>query len=227
MLEVLLFVVKNAAIVAGAMLPIMNPLGSMPIFLTLSRGATDAQRQRLASRIAVNVAIVTFIALLLGSYVLEFFGISTAAVRVGGGILVMVMGWRLLNAESSSTDAEAATAHEWNERMVEQRAFYPLTFPFTVGPGSLSVAVTLGARIWGDTHHKLPDRLLAGLGAIVGVIIVALVVYACFRSARTVLGRLGETGTNVMLRFAAFILLCIGVQIAWEGVAELLQPWRP
>jgi multiple antibiotic resistance protein len=223
MLELLLLVGKNAAIVAGAMLPIMNPFGAMPIFLTLTKGASEHNRHVLAKRIAVNVAVMTMIALLVGSYVLEFFGISTAAVRVGGGVLVITMGWRLLNADTSSADSDTAAAHEWTAETVQQRAFYPLSFPVTVGPGSLSVAVTLGARVWGDTHHKI----LAGVGAMVGVVIVGLIVFACYRSARSVLGRLGDTGTNVLLRFAAFILLCIGVQIVWEGVSELLQPWRP
>jgi multiple antibiotic resistance protein len=106
------------------------------------------------------------------------------------------------------------------EREVERRAFYPLTFPLTVGPGSVSIAITLGARtpslgLWST------GELLAEL---VGVLIIALSVFLSYRFASRVIAMLGETGTAVFLRLSSFILLCVGVSIVWSGVVDLVRP---
>ena len=106
------------------------------------------------------------------------------------------------------------------EREVERRGFYPLTFPLTVGPGSISIAITLGARASG--------RGMAPMGAfiadLVSVAIVALAVFLSYRSASRVIASLGETGTAVFLRLSSFILLCIGVSIMWSGIVDLVTP---
>jgi multiple antibiotic resistance protein len=104
-----------------------------------------------------------------------------------------------------------------------QRAFYPMTMPLTVGPGSISVALTLGA----NPPTGFRPLLVTALAHAVGILLVAMGVYLCYRYAEQILRRLGRTGTSVVVRLSAFILLCIGVQICWNGVRGLIASGFP
>jgi multiple antibiotic resistance protein len=214
-----LFVYANAVLFTlAALLPIVNPLGSAPIFFSMTADLPGTARRRLAVVVARYAFLLLTAAMLIGSYVLKLFGVSLPIVRVGGGLLVAASGWRLLNDDGKpSNDPRPVDA--W-EREVERRAFYPLTFPLTVGPGSISIAITLGARapsrgVW-STGELLSE--LVGLG------IVALTVLLSYRFASRVIAYLGETGTAVFLRLSSFILLCVGVSIIWSGIVDLVQP---
>ncbi|HXX47526.1 MAG TPA: MarC family protein, partial [Myxococcota bacterium] len=101
---------------------------------------------------------------------------------------------------------------------LSQRAFYPLTMPLTVGPGSISVAITLGA----NPEHGARALAVTAAAHLVGVLFIAVSVYLCYRYAEPMVRRLGPVGTGVIIRLSAFILLCIGVQICWNGVHSLL-----
>lgn len=214
---------KNALLVFLALLPIMNPFGNAAIFVMMTRGVSNDTRRFMAMRVGWNVAAILVVSMFVGSYVLDFFGISLPIVRVGGGLLVAANGWQLLYAEDARPDDAMTSAKDaWTPDEASQRAFFPLTFPFTVGPGSVSVAITLGASLWGSGRAVAPSIV----GALVGVVLLALTTLLCYRYADVLLRRLGSTGTMVLLRFSAFILLCIGVQIFWDGASELLEPWK-
>jgi multiple antibiotic resistance protein len=202
----------------AALLPIVNPFGSAPIFLSMTADLPGEARRKLATVVARYAFLLLAAAMLIGSHVLNLFGVSLPIVRVGGGLLVCANGWRLLN-DDSRPSGEPRAVDAW-EREVERRAFYPLTFPLTVGPGSVSIAITLGARtpslgLWST------GQLLAEL---VGVLIIALSVFLSYRFASRVIALLGETGTAVFLRLSSFILLCVGVSIVWSGVVDLVRP---
>lgn len=202
----------------AALLPIVNPLGSAPIFLSLSADLPTAARHRLAASVARHAFMLLVAAMLIGSYVLKLFGVSLPIVRVGGGLLVTANGWRLLNDELKPA-TEAKPVEAW-EREVERRAFYPLTFPLTVGPGSISIAITLGAQAQRSQEWNAAE-LVANL---VGVVLVAIAVFLSYRYSSRLIAYLGETGTAVFLRLSSFILLCIGVSIIWTGLVDLIRP---
>lgn len=128
----------------GALLPIVNPLGNAPSFLVMTSWGSTEMRQVLAWRIAVNAFTLLLGSIFIGSHILAFFGISLPIVQVGGGLLVAAAGWRLLDTRGDELTTTDATA--WSPDEVIRRAFYPLTLPLTVGPGSISVAITLGAN---------------------------------------------------------------------------------
>jgi multiple antibiotic resistance protein len=151
--------------------------------------------------------------------VLAFFGISLPVVRVAGGMVLLAAGWRLLHA-GDVDDAPPTTVSSAWERELRRRSFYPLTFPLTIGPGSLSIAITLGAGVSGDD----PETWLRVGVNVAGIAIIALTVYLCYRFSSKVIGVLGDTGTNVFLRLSAFILLCVGVAILWSGITGLVTP---
>ena len=147
---------------------------------------------------------------------LSFFGLSLAVVKIAGGLLVISSGWRMTSVEATTEPAPPTTEPAWRAMQVATRAFYPLTFPLTVGPGSLSVAVTLGAGA--RTEHVGP--LAATVGALTGIAIVAGTIFLTYRYAPGVIRKLGITGTVILLRLSAFILLAVGVQILCDGVVE-------
>jgi multiple antibiotic resistance protein len=214
-----LFAAANAVLFTlAALLPVVNPLGSAPIFLSLTADLPVDVRHRVAAVVGRHAFLLLVAAMLIGSYVLRIFGVSLPIVRVGGGLLVTATGWRLLHDDS--TPASSPRPVETWEREVAKRAFYPLTFPLTVGPGSVSIAITLGAKAqrqgaWGSTEI---------VGDLIGVTLIAIVVFLSYRFASRLIAYLGETGTVVFLRLSAFILLCVGVSIVWSGLVDLVQP---
>jgi multiple antibiotic resistance protein len=207
--------VEGMLLVIATLLPIVNPFGGAPVFLAMTADCTAELRATLAQKIAVNAFILLLAALFVGTYVLEFFGLSVPIVQVAGGIVVCVNAWELLRAETAAPiiPASAPAAAE-----IATRAFYPLTLPLTVGPGTISVAITIGA------HHPQSVRSLVVHGAadVIGAALIAATVFVCYRYADRMLRVLGETGTSVLIRLSAFILLCIGVQIFWTGASALL-----
>ena len=201
--------------VLATLLPIINPPGVAPIFLSMTRGASDAMRATLAARIARNSCVLLLVAMVAGSYVLMFFGLSLAVIRIAGGLLVIATAWHLLSAEEPPDPAIVA-APPPASLDVASRSFYPLTFPVTIGPGSISVAVTLGAGVRLDA----PRSPTAVFGSLAAIVVVSLTVYLCFRFASRLIRVLGGSGTVVLLRFSAFILLAVGIQILCDGLVE-------
>ena len=202
----------------GALLPIVDPLGGAPIYLAMTTGLTTKERARMAKAVAMNSFLLLIASALIGAYVLDFFGVSIPAVQVAGGLVICAIGWSLLNSPNSTptltrSEPPAITADE-----LGQRAFYPLTMPLTVGPGSISVALTLGA----NPTRGIRPLFVTAVAHAVGIFVVAVSVYLCYRYADRILAKLGPTGTSVVVRLSAFILLCIGVQICWNGLHAML-----
>jgi len=211
--------IEGILLVIAALLPIVNPFGGAPMFLAMTPDCTPEVRATLAKKIAVNAFILLIASLFIGTYVLEFFGLSVPIVQVAGGVVVCATGWGLLHA-GSETHAVAATPPIAVE--IASRAFYPLTLPLTVGPGTISIAITIGAH----HPHSMQSLLVNGTADFVGAALIAATVFVCYRYADRMLRILGETGTSVLIRLSAFILLCIGVQIFWTGASALFATLR-
>ena len=151
---------------------------------------------------------------------LDFFGISLPIVRVGGGLIVAATAWRLLSMEPGAVDSRAALAEAFTPEQASRQAFYPLTFPISCGPGSIAAAITVGVSLV-ETRVSLTLARIAG--GLLALLACGVLLYLAFRYAQQLLRPLGEAGTLVFLRLAAFILLCLGVQIIWEGASDLLS----
>jgi multiple antibiotic resistance protein len=215
-----LYAGKSFLLVLATLLPILNPAATAPIFIGLTEGASDNTRRVLARRIAFNMVILLTGAMLVGSYVLALFGISLPIVRVAGGTLIAANAWRLLAVIPFSRDHRPSLAEAFTPEMARLHAFYPLTFPISCGPGSLAAAITIGVTLH---EEQLALSLVRFAGGVGGLIVIGLVLFVAFRYATQLLKPLGETGTTVFLRLSAFILLCLGVQIVWDGLSELIR----
>ena len=200
--------------VVVALFPIVNPLGMVPVFIQLTEGSTDHTRATLAWRIAVGGLLLMLGALFIGSYILAFFGLTVAAVQVAGGLIVVSTGWRLLY--QGDTERSGGQRDNVPPEAILRRSFFPLTMPLTVGPGTISVAIALGSR-----SANSDELLLDAVGALLGGVLVAASIYVCFRYATRVFRVLGPEGTDVVVRLSAFILMCLGVQILWNGLSVL------
>src|SRR5215471_8108239 len=128
---------KNLLLVLSALFPIVNPLGNSPIFLALTREYSPPDRRALARRVAVNSFFLLVGSYFVGTYILSFFGISIPVVQVGGGLIVISTGWTMLKEPDG--DDRSEVQREGQQQDPFRQAFYPLTLPLTVGPGSISV----------------------------------------------------------------------------------------
>jgi multiple antibiotic resistance protein len=214
--------VKNTLLVVGALFPIVNPIGNTPIFLSLTRGMSDHGRTVLARMIAVNGLMLILTSIFIGTHILAFFGISLPVVQVGGGLIVISTGWALLRQPDDGEDGKGAH-RECKDSDYARQAFYPLTLPLTVGPGSISVAIAVGANQAEGSQWRWP--LIAGM--LIGSALVSASIYLSYRFAERLGRALGESAMNVIIRLSSFILVCIGVQILWNGLRALLRTVLP
>jgi multiple antibiotic resistance protein len=211
--------VKNTLLVVGALFPIVNPIGNTPIFLSLTRGLSGRGRKVLARMIAVNGLVLILISIFIGTHILAFFGISLPVVQVGGGLVVISTGWALLRRPDDDETDGKASSRECQEANYSRQAFYPLTLPLTVGPGSISVAIAVGANRGEGSEWRWP--LLGGM--LLGSFLIAASIYWSYRFAERIGRTLGDSAMNVIIRLSSFILVCIGVQILWNGLSTLLR----
>jgi multiple antibiotic resistance protein len=204
-----------------ALFSIVNPLAGAIIFNEVTAAQTHLERVALARRVALYSTAVMLVALWAGSYILSFFGISLNALRIAGGIVVSVRAYEMLSAPQAPVqrkEAEAAPVARGQGDLAGY-AFFPLTLPFTTGPGTIAVAVSLGT--------ERPDGIAPALtffaGASLAVFAMALLVWLLYTTADRMAAILGTSGRQVVSRIAAFLLLGIGVQIVLSGVIPVLH----
>jgi len=208
---------KSILLMVSALFPIVNPIGGSPVFLLLTEDYSAESRKLLARRVAINSFILLIVSMVVGTHILSFFGISLPVVQVGGGLIVVSTGWAML---SRSDQVDRGQAHQTvTTQEVLKNAFYPLTLPLTVGPGSISIAITLGAN---EPRH-LGANVLALISAAIGAAVIAVTIYLCYGYADRLAAAIGHSGMNVILRLSSFLLVCIGVQIFWNGLSTLLK----
>lgn len=208
---------KALLLTLSALFPIVNPLGGSPVFLARTTAYPEEARRTLARQVAFNSFFVLVGSYFIGRYILEFFGISLPVVQVGGGLIVIATGWSMLRQGSEGERRDLQ--HNLQPQDLYGQAFYPLTLPLTTGPGTISVALTLGANA---ARHR-PVPVLAMGAALIASALIAISVYLCYAFADRLARVLGTTGMSVLLRLSAFLLVCIGVQIVWNGASALVS----
>lgn len=208
----------------SALLPLINPLGSALVFLGLVGGVPESVVRKLSRQIALRTIIFLAIIQALGTTLLAFFGISLPVVQVAGGLVLAAMGWGLLNEPDAAKPVmeksnEAALAPV-DESQFSAKVFYPFTFPITAGPGAVVVMLTLTAHA--SVRGLIPD-VLSHLGIFLAVVVLSVLVYLCYAYTAAITARIRPQTAHGILRIIAFVLLCIGVQITWNGTQSLLK----
>jgi multiple antibiotic resistance protein len=215
---------KHFALGFSALLPVVNPLGTALVFLGLVGLQPAAVYKSLARQIAINMVLFFAVIEVIGSYLLTFFGVSISILQFAGGIVVASIGWSVLNQPESDKTKETAGAQAASENVSESwsnKTFYPLMFPITAGPGCLVVMLTLSAHAGGGS---LTEDILARSGLMIAVLVLAVLVYLCYGYAPQITRKIAPSTAHGILRVIAFILLCIGVQISWNGLEAMLKP---
>ncbi len=205
-----------------ALFSIVNPLAGGLIFRTVAGNRSDAVYASLSLRVAIYSFFVMTISLWGGTFVLAFFGVTLPALRVAGGLVVALSAWDRLNAperrEQQKQEQAAPAAGD-----AEDIAFYPLTLPFTTGPGTIAVAIALGA----GRPHFSAGLIAFHVGMSVAALAVAALVWVVYRYAERLAHPLGEAGTRILTRVLSFLLLCVGMQILINGITDVLRPLLP
>lgn len=204
-----------ATLVFTSLLAMVNPLGALPIFVGLTGAYEPAQRRRTAVRACIAAAAVLFVFALFGSLILRFFGITTHAFRIAGGILFFFVGWEMLQARrprSKTTQEE-----EVESAAREDVAVVPIGIPTLAGPGAITTVVALMDQAPG------PAAALSVYGAIAVVLVISLIVLL---AAPALLRLLGQTGINVMTRLMGLLIMVVGVQFVLDGLATAVRLMR-
>ncbi len=211
---------KSFALAFSALLPVVNPLGSALVFLGLVGHQPASAFRDLARKIAISMTLFLVIVEMVGTGLLQFFGISLPVVQISGGLVLASMGWSLLNKPDTETAPSSTDIKKVGSDGLEQNVFYPLTFPVTVGPGCIVVMLTLTAHVVKGT--VLQD--IAGhVGILMAVVALSLTVYWCYRYAPKITAHISPSTAHGILGIVAFVLLCIGVQITSRGLETLIR----
>jgi multiple antibiotic resistance protein len=203
----------------SALFSIVNPIGAALIFSQVTADRSAAERAVLARQIGIYSAVIMLGSLWVGAYVLSFFGVSIAALRIAGGLVVASRAWILLNEPEHIEARKVEQAGAAQER--EDVAFFPLTMPFTTGPGTITVALALGSARPPGTWADVAGFFVATSAAAVAIAILVWVLYA---SSDRLVALLGSQQSRVVARLMAFLLLCVGVEITIAGVRDVLGP---
>lgn len=203
-----------------ALFSIVNPLSGAFIFLSATERFHPSLRGPLARWVAIYSFIIISTSFYVGAYVLTFFGISVPVLRVAGGIVIALVAWQMLNRDDAKSDAETPSRELPAGDTLSRIAFYPLTMPLTTGPGTISVAVSLGT----SRPSTFGEGQLLWFFAqmTLAMVLLCASIFLLYRYAERISRFIGATGTSVIMRLSAFLLFCIGIQIFWNGAAELL-----
>jgi len=207
----------------AALLPLINPIGSALILLGLVGDEPVMVYRRLARKIAIATVLFLIVIDSMGSLLLGFFGISLPVLQVTGGMVMAATAWSLLfeadaGATAQKKHKEIGSPGSKDVEGLKGKIFYPFTFPITAGPGTLVVMITLSARV---PNHGVQQTIASHAGILFAVLVLSIIVYGCYAYAPRLIQAVSPSTVHGILRVIAFILMCIGVQIAWNGIATL------
>ena len=215
---------KTFLLAFTALFSIVNPLSGAFIFFGATRELDPKVRAQVSRWVSIYSFVIVAASLYVGAYVLEFFGVTIPVLRVAGGIIVAASGWRMLNQPDATEQRRSETPRPRSMDVPPSRlAFYPLTMPLTTGPGTISVAISLGA---GRPSAFLAPLLAFCIETLAATALLSLLIYVSYRNSARLAQWIGATGTTIVVRLSAFLLFCIGIQVLWNGAAVLLGTLR-
>lgn len=206
----------------AALFPVLNPLGNSIVFNSIAYEVGPEIRKKVAKKIAFNIFFLLIGVLFAGVWVLKIFGIEIPIVQIGGGAVVATVAWKIMN--KSEDDNQPNPYHISTEHKALAMSFFPLTLPMICGPGTITVAITLGAN---QLKENLLFTIAYYVGLCFGIVLLAVTTYYCYHYAGYLTKKVGKNGTLVIMKLSAFISLCIGLTIVWHGVQGLIAYYLP
>ena len=197
----------------AALFSVLNPIGTVPIFVGLTQEYTKKERSRVSLWTAINVFIILIISFFIGQYVLKFFGITIPALRIAGGIIIASSGFGLLNGKFSKNKGINKKVQEDIENR-NDIALTPLAMPMLAGPGSISLLIA-----YYQEHHETSDIISSCLA----ILAVAILIYIILRSAHYLAKYLGASGIVAISRIVGFLTIAIGIQYIISSVLSIIR----
>lgn len=202
-----------------SLFPAVNPIGSAFIVEPLLGNLTMPERKNAAKKIAFYCFVICTVTALVGSWVLKLFGISIPIVQVAGGAMICRMGWLLLTSDNE-VKSKKETAHPDASADINDILFYPVAFPMTTGPGTISIILTLSAQ---ENETSIGQHFFNLVSLVIAIIGICLLIFICDANTPRITHRLGPRGEQIVNRLSAFLVFCIGLQIAFSGIRELAK----
>ncbi|HTF20759.1 MAG TPA: MarC family protein [Chryseolinea sp.] len=209
-----------------ALFPVVNPVGTAFIVMPYFDKLTNAERRRAVMKITFYAFCICTVTLFAGHWILELFGLTIPVIRTAGGIMICKTGWEFLSdkAEQREQIQEGADASEATRTNIDDKLFYPITFPITTGAGTISVLFTLSAH----SANKALSHYLINSGAILlAVLFMCVLIYVFYFNTKLFVRYLGSSGEKILNRIMAFLIFCVGLQIAASGIMGLFEMKTP
>lgn len=202
--------------------PVVNPIGTAFILNPYFNNLNRKERKNAVKKIALFSFAICTVTIFTGRWILELFGLSIPVIQLAGGILICKMGWEFLSAGNNASENKVKSQHTdtMSENNIQDKLFYPITFPVTVGAGTISVLFTLSAR---STHESIPDYLINTGALLLSIIVICILIYIFYLNTKTLIRFMGPKGENVVNRISAFLIFCVGLQIAVNGIQALTK----
>lgn len=199
----------------GALISIMNPLGTVPIFVGLTDGSTKKERSVVAFWTAINVLIILVLSFFAGNYILSFFGISLNALKIAGGLIIASSGFALLTGKSREHKGMKRESVKADIESRDAISLTPLALPMLAGPGTISLMIT-----YEQTYTLNLERVII----VSSIVAAVLAIYLILKSSNLIVKSLGASGINALSRIIGFIVIAIGVEYIVTAVVNIITP---
>jgi multiple antibiotic resistance protein len=204
-----------------ALFPVVNPIGSSFIVSPFFAHLEQSEKRSAVRKITFYAFCVCTVALFAGQYILKVFGLSIPVVQLAGGIMICKIGWESLTGDKKTNEDEAQAGKNVKlHNGIDDKLFYPITFPITTGAGTISVLFTLSAHSAGKDFNAY----LVNTGAVMlAIIFTCILIYIFYLNTKTIINYLGSSGELIVNRISAFLIFCVGLQIAVSGIMSLIK----
>jgi multiple antibiotic resistance protein len=200
--------------------PVVNPIGSAFIIDPLLGDLSFSERKRASKKIALYCLTICTVSAVIGSWILKLFGLSIPIVQVAGGVMICQMGWKLLTSDDQVKGEKETARPQKRPVDLDNILFYPISFPMTTGAGTISVILTLSAH---EEEINILNHMMNLSALFLAIVLICLIIYIFYSNTARLIHRLGPRGEQIVNRLSAFLVFCIGMQIAWAGVKTLLK----
>lgn len=202
-----------------SLFPVVNPIGSAFMVLPYLKNLSLPEKRAAVKKITIYAFCICTVSLFAGHWILELFGISIPVVQLAGGIMICKMGWEFLSSNKNEEHPKEGVVVTGNEN-IQDKLFFPITFPITTGAGSISVLFTLSAH---SANVNMTNYLLNTCAILLAIVVMCILVYFFYLNTKKIINYLGSNGEKIVNRITSFLIFCVGLQIAITGISIIVK----